>query len=137
MSSETRGSKGAENKFVSWEAHVFWYMFIITKADELFDGSGISSKGGVSPSTLDGARNIVLSASREDQGVVLDVEKGVRFEKWIVLRAVGNWNRSGTGGRLKNLLWECQCGCWVLGRPMTKRLVVTSGREKKRAHSKS
>ena len=90
MSSETRGSKGAENKFVSWETHVFWYSFIITKADELFDGPSISSKGGVSPSTLDGACNVVLSTSREEERVVLDVEEGDRFEKWIVLEVIGN-----------------------------------------------
>ena len=90
MSSETRGSKGTENKFVGWEAHVFWYTFIIAKADELFDGPSILSKGGVSPSTLDGACNVILSASREEQGVVLDVEEGDRFEKQIVLEVVGN-----------------------------------------------
>ena len=90
MSSETRGSKSAENKFVSWETHVFRYPFLIAKTDELFDGPGISSKGGVSPSTLDGARNIILSTSREEERVVLDVEEGDRFEKWIVLEVIGN-----------------------------------------------
>ena len=90
MSSETRGSKGAENEFVSWETHVFRYLFLIAKADELFDGSGISSKGGVSPSTLDGACNVVLSTSREEERIVLDVEEGDRFEKWIVLEVIGN-----------------------------------------------
>ena len=90
VSSETRGSKSAENKFVGWETHVFRYLFLIAKADELFDGSGISSKGGVSPSTLDGVRNVILSTSREEERVVLDVEEGDRFEKQIVLEVVGN-----------------------------------------------